>query len=77
MKTNNPMTAITTRPILARILRTAGYSVTPPKSIFDPHMTEWEFFLDAQSAEIVQAFYDEIKKPLPMVIRKYMEDAHV
>lgn len=72
MKQEN--TATTARPRLANVLQDAGYELKPTRSVWNPAQLVWEFKLDKQSADIVRRFYDQIGKPVPVAVQKFLQE---
>lgn len=69
-----PNTTTTTRPRLANELQNAGYELKQTRSVWNPAQLAWEFTLDRRSAEIVKNFYDQIGKPAPAAVQKFLQE---
>lgn len=67
-------TTTTARPRLATQLQDAGYELKPTRSVWNPAQLVWEFKLDKQSADIVRRFYDQIGKPAPAAVQKFLQE---
>ena len=70
----NQQTTTTARPRLANALQNAGYELKPTRSVWNPAQLVWEFKLDKTSADIVRRFYDQIGKPVPAAVQKFLQE---
>lgn len=73
MTTANSTKAFVGRPALAARLMEAGATGEQIVNPWNPSKTGWLFPVDSTSAPIVQAFYDEIERPLPAAWKKFLQ----